>query len=111
MSASITEEVLSEASAPLGCRVDFRVANPATTWLQHAEQVKRAALEARRAFERAMQLFPRARLWHLFYAGPAPIAVAIGQQINPTMYPPVQLYEYRHKETPRYRSSIRLGAS
>jgi hypothetical protein len=21
--------------APLGCRVDFRVANPTTTWLQH----------------------------------------------------------------------------
>jgi hypothetical protein len=58
-----------------------------------------------------MQVFPRARLWHLFYAGPAPVAVAVGQQINPTMYPPVQLYEYRHKENPRYRSSIRLGTS
>jgi hypothetical protein len=111
LSATVTDDVLTETTAPLGCRVDFRVANPATTWLQHPEQLKWASLEARRAFERAMQLFPHARIWHLFYAGPAPIAVAIGQQINPTMYPPVQLYEYRHKETPRYRPSIRLGAS
>jgi len=111
LSATITDDALTEAGAPLGCRVDVRVAEPATNWLQHPEQLKWAALEARHAFERAMQLFPRARIWHLFYAGPAPVAVAIGQQINPTMYPPVQLYEYRHKETPRYRPSIRLVTS
>jgi SMODS-associated and fused to various effectors sensor domain len=37
------------------------------------------------------------------------LAVAIGQQLNPMMYPPDQLYEYRHKETPKYNPSIRLG--
>ena len=58
-----------------------------------------------------MRLYPRTLRWHLFYAGPAPLAIAIGQQINPTMYPSVQLYEYRHKEVPRYRPSIVLGAT
>jgi hypothetical protein len=70
--------------------------------------MKWAAFEARRAFERAIQLFPHAKAWHVFYAGPAPVGVAIGQQINPTMCPRVQLYEYRHKETPSYRASILL---
>jgi hypothetical protein len=56
-----------------------------------------------------MQLVPGAVEWHLLYAGPAPVAVVIGQQLNPTMYPPTQLYEYRHNERPRYRPSIRLG--
>jgi SMODS-associated and fused to various effectors sensor domain len=110
-SATITDDVLNEAGVPLDCRVDFRVANPTTTWLQHPDQLKWAAFEARRAFERAIQLVPGATEWHLFYAGPAPLAVAIGQQLNPTMYPPVQLYEYRHNERPRYRASIRLAHS
>jgi hypothetical protein len=90
--------------------VDFRVPQPSTAWLQHPDQLTWAALEARRAFERAVHLAPDAAEWHLFYAGPAPLAVAIGQQLNPTMYPTIQLYEYRHKESPRYKPSIRLRA-
>ncbi|VDG20799.1 hypothetical protein MUDAN_BIHEEGNE_03517 [Lactiplantibacillus mudanjiangensis] len=57
-----------------------------------------------------MQKFPATKQWHLFYAGPAPLAVAVGQQLNPTMYPPTQLYEFRAKEKPRYKASILLGA-
>lgn len=109
LTAPITDEVLREANAPLDARVDFRVSNPSTAWLQHPEQLKWASQEIRRALERAMQKFPSAKEWHLFYAGPAPLAVAVGQQLNPTMYPPTQLYEFRAKETPRYRASIRLG--
>jgi hypothetical protein len=109
-SAVITDDVLAETLAPLDARVDFRVPDPTTAWLQHPDQLTLGALEARRAFERAVQLFPQAAVWHLFYAGPAPLAVAIGQQINPTMYPAIQLYEYRHKEKPRYKPSIRLGS-
>jgi hypothetical protein len=109
-SAAITDDVLIEAGAPLDFRVDFRVSQPSTGWLQHPDQLIWAALEARRAFERTMQLAPDAAEWLIFYAGPAPLAVAIGQQLNPTMYPPIQLYEYRHKESQRYKPSIRLGA-
>jgi hypothetical protein len=109
-SAAITDDSLIEAAVPLEFRVDFRVPQPSTGWFQHPNQLNWAALDARRAFERAMQLAPDAAEWHIFYAGPAPLAVAIGQQLNPTMYPPIQLYEYRHKESPRYKPSIRLGA-
>ena len=108
-SAVITDETLIEADAPLGFRVDFRIPEPNTGWLLHPDQLSWAAQVARRAFERTMQLLPKAKTWHIFYAGPAPLAVAIGQQLNPTMYPNVQLYEYRHKEVQRYRRSIVLG--
>jgi hypothetical protein len=107
-SSIITDDVLAEAGAPLGGRIDFRIPEPGTGWLRHQAQIILAAQEARRAFERAMQRFPSAGTWHLFYAGPAPVAVAIGQQLNPTMYPKTQLYEYGHKESPRYRPSICL---
>ena len=110
-SAIVTDEVLVEAGAQLDCRIDIGVETPSTTWLQHPEQLTRVVAATRRAFEAAMRLYPRALWWHLFYAGPAPLAIAIGQQINPTMYPAVQLYEYRHKEVPRYRPSIALGAT
>jgi hypothetical protein len=107
-SAVIVDEALAEIAESPDRRVDFRVGIPSTAWLQHPDQVRWAAVEARQGFERAMQLFPACELWRVLYAGPAPVGVAIGQQLNPTMYPPVQLYEYRHKETPRYRSSILL---
>jgi len=108
-SAVITDEVLIEAGAPLDLRVDFRVLESTTGWLRHPDQLLWGAQEARRAFERTMQRVPNAKRWHLFYAGAAPLAVAIGQQLNPTMYPPVQCYEYRHRATSRYLPSIRLG--
>jgi hypothetical protein len=60
-------------------------------------------------FEAAMRKFPGAKKWHFFFAGPAPVGVAIGQQINPTMFPSVQLYEFRFKESPQYRASIELA--
>ena len=108
-SAVIVDEALAEIAEPTGRRVDFRVGAPSTAWLQHPDQVTWAAIVARQAFERAMQLFPACERWRILYAGPAPLGVAIGQQLNPTMCPPVQLYEYRQKETPRYQASILLG--
>ena len=109
LTAPIIDEVLIEIGTPLNARVDFRVATPSAAWLQHPEQLKWLAQAARSTFERAMQKCPQAKEWHLFYAGPAPAAVVIGQQLNPTMYPPTQLYEFRAKERPRYKASIRLG--
>ncbi len=109
ISAPILDAALGAAGEYLDRRIDFRASSPSTAWLQHADQLRYVAFEARRAFERAVQLYPHAVRWHLFYAGPAPLAVAIGQQINPTMYPPVQLYEYRHNATPQYQPSIQLA--
>jgi hypothetical protein len=108
-SATIADTAFAELPEPGGRRVDIRVGTPSTAWLRHPDQVKWAAVEARQAFECAMQLFPACERWRVLYAGPAPVGVAIGQQLNPTMYPPVQLHEYRHKETPRYRASILLA--
>ena len=108
-SAVITDSAIASLSLGLNRRIDFRVPTPSTSWLQHPDQVKWAASEARQAFEQAVHLFPQAECWHLFFAGPAPVAVAVGQQLNPTMCPRAQLYEYRHRENPPYRASIQLG--
>jgi hypothetical protein len=109
LSARITDSALESVNLSMARRVDLRVARPSSMWLQHPDQVKWVAFEARRAFERSVQLFPAATRWHILFAGPAPIAVAIGQQVNPTMCPKTQLYEYRHNNSPPYIASICLG--
>lgn len=109
LSAVITDAVVAELAEPVGRRIDVRVEVPSTSWLSHPDQIRWVATATRKAFEQAVHDLPRCALWRVLYAGPATIGVAIGQQINPTMYPSVQLYEYRHKETPRYRPSIMLG--
>jgi hypothetical protein len=107
-SAEITDAAIADVVPSSMPRIHFRVAKPSTGWLVHPDQVTWAATAAREAFEDAMRLFPRAEIWH-FFAGPAPVGVAIGQQLNPTMYPVAQLYEYRHKSSPPYLPSIRLA--
>jgi hypothetical protein len=108
-SAAVSDDAIASSSAATARRVHIRVQQPGTGWLQHPAQIREVAHSTRQAFERAVQLFPRATRWHIFFAGPAPAAVAAGQQINPTMCPPVQLYEFRLKENPPYRGSILLG--
>lgn len=109
LSAVVADAAIAETPAAGARRVNIRALEPSTAWLQRPEQLRGLSSVARQAFESAVRLFPAAARWHLFYAGPAPAAVAIGQQVNPTMCPPVQLYEFRMRETPHYRSSICLG--
>jgi hypothetical protein len=40
---------------------------------------------------------------HLFYSGPAGLAVEIGRSINPRMWPEVCLYHFNIRNTPRYQ--------
>lgn len=84
---------------------EFTTAKPSTSWLTAKWQLVELGRNARTAFEIAADLFKNARQWHIFFAGPAPGATVIGQQLNPTMTPSVQLYEYRH---PNHVPSILL---
>jgi hypothetical protein len=72
------------------------VPNPSTAWLQSKTQLDELARKARETFEQAFIKYPKSGRWHIFYAGPAPGAVVVGQQLNPTLIPEVQLYEYQN---------------
>jgi SMODS-associated and fused to various effectors sensor domain len=56
-------------------------------------------------FEAAAICYSRSSRWHILYAGPAPGGVVVGQQLNPTMIPEVQLYEFQR---PRHIPSITI---
>ncbi len=74
--------------------LSLAVPRPRSTWLRDPRQLQTLGAMARGVFEECLCRWPRAKTWHLFYAGPAPGAVVVGQQLSPTMMPPVQLYEY-----------------
>ena len=85
------------------------VPDPSTAWLKCKAQLDELARKAREMFEVASTRYPKSGRWHIFYAGPAPGAVVVGQQLNPTMIPPaVQLYEFRR---PNHIPSILIEPS
>jgi len=88
--------------------VDVRVDDPNVHWLRSPSQLEALGEIATHVFASLLQHFPNAATWHLFFAGPAPGAVTVGQQLNPTMTTPTQLYEFNRAETPRYSPSILL---
>jgi len=50
----------------------------------------------------------RYRRIHLFYAGPAGLAIELGRSIHPTMWPEVSLYEYNFRKDPVYQHAFSI---
>ncbi len=110
LSAQIQRADLPAALArEAACVVDISIPSPTTAWLQKPDQLEDLGRTVRCVFESVLATRPRATAWHIFYAGPAPGAVKVGQQLNPTMSPPVQLYEFNRSVTPPYSASMMLG--
>jgi hypothetical protein len=75
--------------------IDIRVPAPSVRWLRAPSQLA----ELSRVYEAALAAVRARRCTrvHLYYAGPAPGAIALGRAYNPAMNPPLSLYEYsRH---------------
>lgn len=102
-----TEEIIPSA----GFSVDLRVREPATAWLVSPSQVDAIRRAFRDVLGQIRNLVPYCERIHLFYAGPPSGAIAIGQQINPRMNPPIVLYEYSRSSTPRYQEVLTLPVS
>lgn len=99
--ASETLEATGKDHAVYRCSVP----NLSTGWLKSKVQLDELARRAREMFEVAAIRYPASPRWHIFYAGPAPGGVVVGQQLNPTMVPEVQLYEFQR---PRHVPSITI---
>jgi hypothetical protein len=107
LSAAIAPELVLSAAHPVDSG-GLCVESPSTGWLVSPCQLATLAQRARSLFEAALQAYPRSQAWHIFYAGPAPGAVVVGQQLNPTMSPPVHLYEYVRGGSATYTHSLVL---
>jgi hypothetical protein len=78
-------------------------------WLQSPNQLIKLGQVFRQVLTTIRNKVPGCPRIHLFYAGPTGGCVVIGQQINPRMNPPVEIYEYSQQATPRrYQWALRL---
>jgi hypothetical protein len=51
---------------------------------------------------------PPARI-HVFYSGPMSLAFCLGRQISPTIHPPVFVYNFTAKTTPKYAWALHVN--
>ncbi len=94
ISATVHQQYLNALKLDHAPVVTLRVDRPSTGWLRAYEQLLSLGLKVHDLFEDVARRFPNAERWHLLIAAPAPAAVRIGQALNPSMIPEVQLYEF-----------------
>jgi hypothetical protein len=111
LSAPILDSDLPQIPEGYLGTIHLTVPSPSTNWLQSPAQLEQLGIITRQTLEALNWVYPRANEWHIFYAGPAPGAVKVGQQLNPTMVPRVQLYEFSRSRTPAYLHTIMLGGT
>lgn len=109
ISGLISNDQIEGVGSDLLGIVRIKVLRPSTDWLQKSDQIDSFGREVHNLFEDIIRRFPSASQWHLLVAAPAPIGVRIGQAMNPSVTPPVQLYEFQRGAIPPYSKSVVLG--
>ena len=108
LSARVWQHETDEVVPGLPVQVDISVDAPSLLWIRTVEQLDRLGRVFRGVLAEIRANVPYCRHIHLFYAGPAPGALIVGQQINPRMNPPVYTYEYSRQRSPRYELALTL---
>lgn len=85
--------------------LDIFIDNPALDRVLFSDQVQEVKQVFKTEVERLHQT-QRYKALHLFYAGPAGLAIELGRCINTNMWPEVHLYHYRFREDPRYQYAL-----
>lgn len=108
-SATIAPEETRPVVAGAGAvEIDLAVKSPNVMWLRSPAQLDVVGTAFREALRSIQENMRGCQRIHLFCAVPPGASVVIGQQINPRMNPPVELYQYSRQGTPRYRHALTL---
>lgn len=108
LSAKVGQHETDEVIPDLPVQIDIFVDEPSLLWIRSPKQLDYLGNIFRNVLAEIRTKIPYCQHIHLFYAGPAPGAVIIGQQINPRMNPPVHTYEYSRQDSPRYELALTL---
>ncbi|MBI2955388.1 MAG: SAVED domain-containing protein [Chloroflexi bacterium] len=111
LSAPVAKADTDAITSGADIQVNVFVSRPDVMWLRSPKQLVKLGRVFRDVLTAVRTHAPGCSRIHLFYAGPTPGAVVIGQQINPRMNPPVDLYEYSHQARPRYQWALTLQES
>ncbi|RED89168.1 SAVED domain-containing protein [Cohnella phaseoli] len=85
--------------------MDISIENPGINRVLFQEDVQIIQKEFKLAVEKQLQQ-KRYKEIHLFYSGPAGLAVEIGRGINTRMWPNVYLYHFNIRNNPRYQRTF-----
>ncbi len=77
-------------------------------WLKSRDQLVILGQKFRNVLKVVERNIPDCPRIHLFYAGPTGGAIVLGQQINPRMHPPVELYEYSKQAAVQHQRALTL---
>ena len=111
LSARVSPDQTREFSTGDCAEIDVGVASPSRRWLVSEAQLDDLRELFHRLFDDIVSRMPRCRSIDLFYAGPAPGAVALGQAINPRMVPPIRLFQFDRNASPVYSPVLTLRHS
>ncbi|AJD92891.1 hypothetical protein JMA_35740 [Jeotgalibacillus malaysiensis] len=101
---------LNDAEEALRRNFDYlslTIDNPSVKRILYREEVKSIQSRLKGLVEHLIQQQDYEKI-HLFYAGPAGLAIEIGRGINPRMWGEVCLYQYDRRTQPRYSRALSL---
>lgn len=87
--------------------LDISISNPGVKRVLYSEDIKEIQQLLKEKVELLIQLNRYERI-HLFYAGPAGLAIEIGRGINPRMWGEVYLYQYNIRMEPKYQFTFSI---
>jgi hypothetical protein len=87
--------------------LEIGIENPNVKGVLYKEDVQIIQKRLKALAENLMQTNDYSKI-HLFYAGPAGLAIEIGRGINPRMWQEVCLYQYEARNQPRYQYTFSL---
>lgn len=108
VSARVPETDAKAAAPGAAHHVEIHVPEPSKTWLCSAARLQVTAKQIQETLAALRDRFPECTKVHVFAAVPTPVAIALGQAVNPRMDPPIALYEYSRQRSPRYRFALTL---
>lgn len=108
LSARVSESDAKAGAPSAEHHVEIAVPDPSKTWLNSGARLRAATRQIHTTLEALRDRFPACSKLHVFAAVPTPVAIALGQAVNPRMDPPIALYEYSRQRSPRYRFALTL---
>ncbi len=74
-------------------------------YFEHIEEIKKIFKHQIEEFLKVNRIITEI---HLFYAGPAGLAIELGRSVNKSMWPFINLYHYEFRSNPRYQFAYKI---
>jgi len=108
LSASISRKATRNVVGGRPIEIDLSISDHDVMWLKSRDQLVILGQKFRNVLKAVEKNVLDCSRIHLFYAGPTGGAIVIGQQINPRMHPPVELYEYSRQAVVQHQRVLTL---